>query len=164
MFEWAKIGCRNYHARLEGYVTSAEVNLVADPELDAHLRTCSKCRQALDEAMLAGELMRQAGVPVIEPSAAFPTRVMASIREELSRRAMPTAIWRPLELLASKFALGAAAALLVLSVYLAEFAPPFRPPAAAPQTEVDTVIPEPPAQPSNPDEVLMSLIERENDL
>ena len=54
-------------------------------------------------------------------------RVMASIREEISRRAAPNVIWRPLELLASRFALAAAAVLLMLSIYMAEFAPPVRP-------------------------------------
>ena len=80
---------------------------------------------------------------------------------------MGMGIWRPLELLASRFALVAAAVLLALSVYLAEFAPPFRAPAAsAPaitsQAELGAGLPEPAPQPSNEDEVLTSLAETAN--
>jgi hypothetical protein len=153
-------------------------------QLEAHLRGCADCREALDDALLATELLRdeEAGVVTFVDqfsnrfSTAFSTRVMASIREEISRRSAPDVIWRPLEMLASRFAVGAAAVLLMFSIYLAEFAPPFRPAAVASQggisgpsqagaqaaaeaaqAEAGAVMPEPPAQPSNPDEVLVSL-------
>src|ERR1700686_2801950 len=75
-------------------------------------------------------------------------------------------IWRPLDILASRFALAAAVLLLAVSVYLAEFAPPFHMPAISSetsQTEVGAGMPEPPAQPSSQDEVLTSLAEKMND-
>jgi len=158
------MGCRNYRARLEEYIIRAGLRPATDRQLDEHLRGCTKCRLALDDALLASELMRHAWAPVIELSDNFAARVMASIREEVSRRARPEAIWRPLELLGSKFALGAAAALLLLSVYLAEFAPSYNPPTVASPAEVGSIMPEAPAPPSNPEEVLISLMERENDL
>jgi len=140
----------------------------ADSQLDEHLRGCPECRQALDDAFLASDLLHQADAPALDAPTNFSMRVMASIREEISRREAPNVIWRPLELLASRFAVAAATVLLLLSIYLAEFAPPFRPAPVASQTEVSSqteassqeagpVMPEPPAQPSNPDEVLMSL-------
>jgi hypothetical protein len=80
---------------------------------------------------------------------------MASIRE--AAEAAPSAIWRPLELLASRMALVAAVVLLALSVYLREFAPARGAVALNAPAEIGTIMPEPPAQPADADEVLMSL-------
>jgi hypothetical protein len=99
--------------------------------------------------------MRHARYPEHAVSGAFVTRVMASIRE--AAEAAPSAIWRPLELLASRMALVAAVVLLALSVYLREFAPARGTVALNAPAEVGAVMPEPPAQPADADEVLMSL-------
>ena len=158
MSKWTKIGCWRYREALEERVSSRRLRPDAGSQLESHLRGCSECREALDDALLASVLLRDADAPVIEPSNQFPMRVMASICEELSRRASPELIWRPLEVLASRFAVGAAAVLLMFSFYLVEFAPPFHPAPTTAQVEVSApVMPEPPAQPSNPDEVLVSL-------
>jgi hypothetical protein len=152
-----KIGCWCYRVEMEDRASSRGLRPEANPQLEAHLRGCEECREALDDAVLANVLLRDAEAPVIEPSNQFSMRVMASIREELSRRNSPDVIWRPLEILASRFAVAAAAVLFIVSLYLAEFAPPFRPAPTNAQAEVGAVMPEPPAQPSNPDEVLASL-------
>jgi hypothetical protein len=156
---WTKIGCWCYRGELEECVSGNRPRPGTGSQLDVHLRDCTACREALDDALLASELLRYADAPAMETFNAFPTRVMASIREEISRRAAPDVIWRPLEMLGSRFAVGAAAVLLMSSIYLAEFAPPFHPVAVTSQTEVSAppVMPEPPAQPSNADEVLVSL-------
>jgi hypothetical protein len=157
-----QMGCRSYRARMEDCLAEDTGRLGADPELAAHLEGCDACREAFDAGLLAGRIVRNACEPAAEVSGAFVTRVMASIRDEESRRAAAGAMWRPIELLASRFALAASVVLLAASVYLVEFAPPFDMPATTSQTEVAGVMPEPPAQPSNQDEVLMSLVEMEN--
>jgi hypothetical protein len=148
-----------------------------DVELDAHLLECARCRAALDDGGFAGRLIRNASVseaPSVDTNLdMFARRVMAAIREESWRRNAIGGIWRPLELLASRFALAAAVVLLALSVYLAEFAPPFHMPSTSAQTEASQAdgteteigagLPEPPSQPSSQDEVLTSLAEKTND-
>ena len=173
-----RTGCPEYSARLEDRLESAVRGAPSndlpsspvDAELEAHLVDCAACRVALEDAEIANQLVRDgsdlAASPVAESRKdLFAARVMAVIREESARR---MGIWRPLELLASRFALAAAVVLLALSVYLAEFAPPFHMPAMtsqseATQVEMGTGLPEPPAQPANQDEVLTSLAERTND-
>ncbi len=157
-----RMGCRSYRARMEDCLAEDRELIDADPALAEHLRSCDECREAFDDGLLAGRIVRNACEPPAEMSGAFVTRVMAGIREEEARRAAAGAIWRPIELLASRFALAASVLLLAASFYLVEFAPPFQVPATTSQTEVVGLMPEPPAQPSNQDEVLMSLVEMEN--
>jgi hypothetical protein len=156
------IGCPSYRARLEESLTARAAN--ADGELNAHVRECARCREALDTALLASQLLRDAQQSVLDPPEAFVTRVMASIREQESRLAGPGAIWRPLELLASRVALVAAAVLLGLSLHLTAFAPARSTTATARHTEVGAGLPERPALPANEDEVLMSLAETSDGL
>ena len=161
-----QMDCRSCRAGMEDYLSDYSMGGMEqiDPESDlaAHLRGCAACRETFDEGSLASAIVRGACEPPAEVSGAFVTRVMAAVREEETRRAAAGAIWRPIELLASRFALAASVVLLAASVYLVEFAPPFEMPATTSQTEVVGLMPEPPAQPSNQDEVLMSLVEMEN--
>ena len=152
-----QMDCRSCRAEMEDYLTGG-----AEAELAAHLRDCTACREAFDAGLLASRIVRNACEPHEGVSGAFVTRVMAAIRDEEARRAASGAIWRPIELLASRFALAASVVLLAASVYLVEFAPPFEMPATTSQTEVVGLMPEPPAPPSNQDEVLMTLVEMEN--
>jgi hypothetical protein len=137
-----------------------------DADLEEHLLGCEGCRKALADAALSSVLLRAAATPGLTTNLdAFVARVMATVRGE-SRLTGFAGIWRPLELLASRFALAVAVLLLALSVYLAEFAPPFRMPtinSETSQTEVGAGMPEPPSQPSSQDEVLTSLAEKTND-
>lgn len=151
----ARFGCPEYQGRLEDVVREGESNVEPNSALERHLRGCADCRQALSDALIASRLMRHARYPENSVSGAFVTRVMASIRE--AAEAAPSAIWRPLELLASRMALAAAVVLLALSVYLREFAPARSVAVANAPTEIGAVMPEPPAQPANADEVLISL-------
>jgi hypothetical protein len=156
------MACRTYRDRLEDCLPGGAESIDAEPELAAHLRGCSACREIFDAGLLTSAIVRAACQPHAQVTGAFVTRVMAAIRDEDTRRAATGAIWRPIELLASRFALVASVLLLAASFYLVEFAPPFEMPATTSQTEVVSLMPEPPAQPSNQDEVLMSLVEMEN--
>ena len=162
MFSWSQRGCRKYQARMEDHLGSAPEAVESDRELAAHRRQCASCRESFAAAQLSGRLFSVAEEPEMRPSEAFVTRVMASVREEQARLLGPAAVWRPLEALASRFALVAAVVLLALSVFLGEFAPALRQPEFAATTEITGDWPEPPAQPATQDEVLMSLVELDN--
>jgi len=162
MFGWNKRGCKRYEVRMEDHLGAAPEAVESDPELTAHLRECAQCRESFAAAQLSGRLFFAAEEPEVQPSEAFVTRVMASIREEQAHLLAPPAVWRPLEVLASRFALVAAVTLLALSVFLGEIAPALRQPDLVAATEVAGDWPEPPAQPATQDEVLMSLAEAEN--
>jgi hypothetical protein len=151
----ARFGCPEYQASIEDILRDGEAYIESNSSLERHLQGCADCREALNDARIAGKLMRHASYPERVASPAFVTRVMASIRE--ATQAVPNAIWRPLELLASRMALGAAVLLLALSVYLQEFAPARGTLAVNIPAEIGAVLPEPPAQPADADEVLMSL-------
>jgi hypothetical protein len=151
----ARFGCPEYQASLEDILRDGEAYIESNSALERHLQGCAACRESLHDARLAGKLMRHAGYPVNAASPAFVTRVMASIRE--ATQAAPSAIWHPLELLASRMALAAAVVLLALSVYLREFAPARGAVAVNAPAEIGAALPEPPAQPADADEVLMSL-------
>lgn len=134
---------------------------IADPKLAAHLSSCERCRAALENARLAGALVREAWEPAAEAGRGFLTGVMARIGEELERRASPAAFWNPLEFLATRLSLTAAVLLLALSVYWAGFTSG-RNLAPAAQSEsiaawVDSTAP--PTEPVGKEEVLLSLAE-----
>jgi hypothetical protein len=150
-----RFGCPEYQASLEDVVREGDAIVEPNSALARHLQVCADCREALSDALIASKLMRHARYPENAVSGAFVTRVMASIRE--AAEAAPSAIWRPLELLASRMALVAAVVLLALSVYLREFAPARGTVAVNGPAEIGTVMPEPPTQPADADEVLLSL-------
>jgi Phage related protein len=158
--------CTRYQMLMEDLLGAGPEAMESDADLAQHLRLCARCREDLAAAQLSGQLLSAGSEPVVQPSAAFVTRVMASIREEEARRSASSAIWRPLETLASRFALVAAVVLLAISVFLGEFAPALRQPQIAAtgptQTQVTGDWPEPPVQPSTQDEVLMSLVDVDN--
>jgi predicted anti-sigma-YlaC factor YlaD len=156
----ARFGCPEYQESLEDVVREGEACIEPNSPLDRHLQSCADCRQALNDALIASKLMHHARYPENELSAAFVTRVMASIRE--ASQTVASSFWRPLELLASRMALVAAVALLALSVYLGEFAPARGTVAVNGTVEIGAGLPEPPAQPANADEVLMSLADTED--
>jgi anti-sigma-K factor RskA len=150
--------CRRYEARLEDYLQGA-----SDSELNEHLTQCADCRAALEDSRLGGLMLREAWEPTSEPRSAFLVGVMARIREEKMRAESPAAFWNPLEFLASRLSLTAAMVLLVLSVYMVEFASrrTTTPPASA-RTELSaTDFPQPPGDPDSNEEVLQSLVERD---
>jgi hypothetical protein len=157
------VGCPEYASRLEAGLTAVGLHTVADTALNLHLQECGRCREAMETALLASQLVRDAQRPArAAGSEAFVTRVMAAIREQELRLAGPGTIWRPLERLASRVALVAAVLLLGLSLYVAKFAPTPDVVAISGQTEIGAGLPERPTLPANEDEVLLSLADMNN--
>ena len=154
--------CDEFAARLESALGSRR-NAVEplEPELAAHLHECESCRAAFDDAELARTLLTWGVSPAV-PGYGFSTRVMAGIRAEQGRREAPGSIfWRPVELLAGRFAMAAAAIVLVLSFVAYESEKPSTRSTAS--TEITELVPQPDtSQPQTPDEVLVSLSERPN--
>ena len=151
------MGCGDFEARLEDYLQGT-----SDAELDQHLQQCEDCRAALENSRMAGDLIRQVWDPVSEPRPAFLSGVLAKIREEQIRAESPAAFWSPLEFLASRLSMTAAALLLALSIYLVGFAPGRAPVQPLPsRTELSASdFPQPPGDPDSNEEVLVSLAER----
>jgi hypothetical protein len=154
-FERAGAQCRKYEARLEDYLQGVE-----DSELSDHLTRCAGCRTALEDSRLAGPLLRDAWEPTSELNTV--AGVMARIREQQMRAESPAAFWNPLEFLASRVSLTAAALLLALSVYMVGFTPRHvTTPVNSPRTELNASdFPQPPGDPDSNEEVLQSLEER----
>ncbi len=151
--------CKDYEARLED-VANGAVDPAGGAELGAHLERCAACREALRAAREGRELLRAGLEPAPEPSSAFAAGVLAGIRVEEARRLAGGEFWRPLEVLASRLALTAAAALVVLTVFLFEFAPaPNREWVSSNQSQVSEGFPEPASQPTDKDEILLTLAE-----
>lgn len=158
MFNQTKLPkqCQKFEARFEDYLGGAQ-----DSELREHLNGCESCRAALEDADLAGNLLREAWEPASEPSLAFLTNVMARIRHEEARAKSPAAFWAPLEFLASRLSLTAAVVLLALSVYMMEFAPRRIVFPNSVRTELSANdFPQPPGDPVSNEEILQSLSER----
>jgi len=149
--------CKTYEVRLEDYLQGVD-----DSELNEHLRQCAECSAALENSRMGGKLLRDAWEPAGEAGNTFLAGVMARIREEKMRAESPAAFWNPLEFLASRVSLTAAAVLFVLSVYMVGFAPRRAPilPASA-RTELNAAdFPQPPGDPDSNEEILQSLVER----
>jgi hypothetical protein len=148
--------CRKYESRLEDCLQGAK-----DIELSEHLGRCADCRAALENSRLGGQLLRDVWEPAGEPRSAFLAGVMARIREEKMGKESPAAFWNPLEFLASRVSLTAAALLFVLAVYMVGYVPRRAPnlPTSA-RTELNAAdFPQPPGDPDSNEEVLQSLVE-----
>ena len=150
--------CRKYEARFADYLEGG-----SDPEFQRHLGQCAECRSALEDSLLAGNLLRQCWEPSSEPRPAFLAGVMAKIQEERARRESPVAFWRPLEFLASRLSLTAAVLLLALSAYLVEVGPARNTAQIPNRTELSASdFPQQQRVPVSNEEVLLSLAERNN--
>lgn len=160
LFERTKkrTSCQRYRVLLEeDSARGGGARLKAGAKLSAHAWGCVVCSKALDDALLAVDLMGHARESIEVCSDVFMMSVMAGIREERMRQTAPSAIWRPLELLALRFALVAATVALALSLYLAGLAPPSYLSTISSEAEVRAGFAEPPGQLSNQDKVLVSL-------
>ena len=160
MFEKSMIPkqCRKFELRLEDYIEG-----VPDAEIQQHVAECAGCRAAVEDSMLAGNMLRQACEPSSEPHPAFLAGVMARIEEEKARAASPAAFWTPLEFLASRLSLTAAVILLALSAYLVEGGPHRNSAQVPNRTELSASdFPQQPRDPVSNEEVLLSLVERNN--
>ncbi|MGB6430230.1 MAG: hypothetical protein WBF06_06565 [Candidatus Acidiferrales bacterium] len=148
--------CRRYEARLEGLLDDAPEG-AADPELAQHLSQCAGCTAALDRARLAGNWLRATQQAPAEANGIFVARVMARIRNEQEVRSTAGAVWVPVQLLASRLALGAGMVLLLLSLYVYKSTPRQITGQQRARVEATGEFPQPPSQPTDKNEVLASL-------
>lgn len=155
--------CGEFATRLESVVEAqaGAASGMLEPELAAHLKSCESCQAAYEDAELARTLLRW-GMSPAEPRYGFVTRVMAEIRaEQLRRESSGSIFWRPVELLAGRFAMAAAVIVLVMSMLVYESEQPASRPATT--TEITELVQQPDtSQPQSPDDVLVSLAERSN--
>ena len=156
--------CGEFEARLE---TALEARAsgerpAIDSELTAHLENCANCRTAYEDAELGRALLQWGISPEAGAGLGFSTRVMAQIRaEQAGRESSGSIFWRPVEMLAGRFAMGAAALVLALSVFVYEAEHPKT--RSGNTVEMTELVQQPDmSQPQTPDEVLASLAERPN--
>jgi predicted anti-sigma-YlaC factor YlaD len=109
--EYRTTACSQYEAVLEDHL-HGDLGGREATELAEHLKTCSGCRAALDEAVLSARLLRVAE-PAADPGPGFSHVVMARIRAELHLNEAKS-VWQPFVSLAWRFAATAAVALVIL--------------------------------------------------
>ena len=152
--------CRRYEALLEDF-SNGELSGAHQKKTAEHLRGCSGCREALENARAGTKLFRMAEATA-DPGSRFALRVMAHIRAEESKRAIErTAFWQPVVSLAWKFAATAMLALVVLLTYAVTGSRKSQPVAQVRQSSAAAEIfsPNPMRPPVNGDEVLMMVAE-----
>ena len=150
------MACREYSERLDVFEDYLDGRLPAEAAaaVTAHFERCAACREEVESARLAGMLLRAGLEPTGEPSGVFWTRVRARLREEEERQ-MVADFWPALEVLARRFMLTSAAALVLMFAVLLG-AEPKEP------MEVREIFPESVRQPADRNEVLLSLASNGN--
>lgn len=154
---WFREGLRSLVEKTPAALGSEELLKDADAELREHVSACSACGSLLGDALEARKLLRAAFAPAVAPDT-FAARVMAGIREHEAQPAIGAYPWAAMQALASRVAWVAALVLLVGSTWVYQRGAPRPNPAVLPETTADR-FPEPTPQPSNLDEVLVSLAE-----
>jgi anti-sigma factor RsiW len=148
--------CEAYEAALADYAEGG----APSAELRTHLERCTACRDALESARLAGELLREAIEPVAEPSGAFATRVLAQIRAQEREKNGARDLWGALEILGRRLAVTAATAFLLIAGYVGFFGPlPDRSQTNSAQVEVSDSFPALTGQPVTADDQFVAQAE-----
>jgi hypothetical protein len=157
--------CRGFEAPLEDYLESLENRPGARPgaALAAHLAACPECLTALDEALAASVLVREAAIPVPASLAAdpyFAKRVSARIREHAAR---PSEFWPQLETASIRLMAGALSLAILLGALSASGVTRTAQPTMARLRPADprAISPEMNA-PVNPDDVVVALLSNEH--
>ncbi len=126
-------------------------------ELREHVSRCALCGTLLQDAVEGRKLLREVFVPAVVPDT-FASRVTAEIRARERAAPMVAYPWGAVQALAARVAWISALVLLIASTWVYQHnAVPPNPP-LLPDTATDR-FPEPLPQPSNLDEVLVSLAE-----
>lgn len=160
--------CENYEARLEEAVERCAErgeNLALSADLASHVAGCERCSQAVDAASLSSALLRWGLEPAAGPGPGFAARVLAAIRAEEDRRTSQRMVfWVPLEHLAARMAMAAAMVVVALTVYVYAYVIPQSRAGVTAQTEAYELVPQPQLdpQPQSKDDILMSIMERNN--
>jgi anti-sigma factor RsiW len=114
MMNFQSTACREFEASLEDYL-EGELRGPEAARLSDHLKTCARCRAALDLASLTTRLL-SAGEPTADPGPGFSRLVMARIRLE-QQRAGEKGIWLPFVSVAWRFAAAASLAVIAMITY-----------------------------------------------
>ncbi|MGH9782109.1 MAG: anti-sigma factor family protein, partial [Candidatus Acidiferrales bacterium] len=130
MSEQKMAGCEKFEAALEDYI-GGELPRREAERLSAHLDGCRECREALEDARLAGRLVAVFD-EADDPGPAFTRRVMAQIDAAERWVREQRTFWRPIEVWSWRLAFSAALAIALLFAYDLKTASV--PPAAATQT------------------------------
>ena len=156
-------GCEKFEAHLEDYL-SGDLPRQDAGRLASHLNACGDCRQALEEARLASRLVSLFD-RAEEPGPGFTRLVMARVNAAETWLQQQRNFWRPLEALAWRLAFSAALVLVFLFAYEIKAAnPEAAPPASAVLVQqADTFVTPAYASPSNSDEVLLAIAERDHE-
>jgi len=151
--------CRNAETRpeiLEDYVSGA-LPATEAATFETHLQGCAECREQVEVARQAGQLLRAAYEPAAQPSGAFWTRLRAQLREEESRLATGGDFWSAVEQLAWRLSFGAAAlVVLLVGVVIGTQLPGRTPETPGTYAEARDIFPEP-VQAMDGNDVLLEL-------
>lgn len=155
--------CSHYEALLEDYLNSS-LNSTDAKRAEEHLKNCSACQEALENARASARLFRAAAPEqMATPDPGFSRVVMARIRAaESELTAERAGFWQSLVTLGWRFTATAALALVVSVAYDAGHARHAQPtqPDVRPIQITDFFFASDPAQPpANRDEVLMMVAE-----
>jgi anti-sigma factor RsiW len=162
--EAANHACSQFETKLEDYL-SGQLSGTDAMQVAEHLRICSACSAALEDATAGARLLRMME-PTADPGPAFARTSMARIRADLAASEEAKGFWQPFVSLAWRFAATVAVALAVMVSYdmVRRQQEPTEPIVASVQraevrdlftTEADRV-------PQNRDDVLVMVAETEN--
>lgn len=160
--------CEQYEAMLEDAADQSAARgdgLALSAGLAAHISSCEHCREAADAVSLSRSLLHAGLEPTAAPGPYFAPRVIAAIRSEENRITTQRLVfWRPLEHLAARMAMVAAAVVLLLSFYVYAVVAPQRTRDDLAQTQTFELVPHQQVdpQPQTKDDVLLSLAEATN--
>lgn len=155
--DYRSAACSEYEAALEDHLQGD----LGGPEaaaLSEHLKTCSGCRTALDEALLSARLLRVAE-PAADPGPGFSHLVMARIRAALHLQEGKS-VWQSFVSVAWRFAATAAFALVLLVTFDVAHHNQFQPdPSLLATNNLPELVPDHPSVPANADDVLLMMAE-----
>ncbi len=140
-----------------GGIEELAASLPADGR--AHFADCRSCREALQDLRATREMLLGAVAPAEDGGPWFAKRVLSAIAARERELAFPLSAWSLVPRFASRLAWTTAIVLLAGSTWLYQRSTPstIRQPAAASLPEY---LFEAPAPPMNPDDVLISMAER----
>ena len=124
-----------------------------------HFANCGSCREALQDLRATREMLLGAVAPTEDGGPWFAKRVLSTIAARERELAFPASAWSMVPRFASRLAWASAIVLVTGSTWLYQRSTPstIRQPAAASLPEY---LFEAPAPPMNPDDVLISMAER----
>ncbi len=167
MATWLKrrpAACREAESRIQELLNSSasesreELLASADAELLSHVAQCRDCGATVDGGISVRQMLRRELRPAEDPGEEFTLRVMQSIAAREAERNSTASPWFALPALAARFAWVSAVALLLATSWLYEMRSTAIEQRKA--IEIAGTYLEPTPPPTNPDDVLDSLVGR----